>query len=109
MTVKHRLPTQADLDSLPHFYLTGKEQWDPSRFYENDDDYSTVEPLLTNQVLAQHVIDDTEDLEDRGGTDSQSISTSNDLASQVFSLPFLLPPQDDDSSCDSSLSTLNPI
>ena len=48
-------------------------------------------------------------LEDRGGIDSQSGSTSNDLASQVFSIPSLLPPQDDDSSCDSSLSTINPI
>ena len=68
-----------------------------------------MEPLLTNQVLAQCVINDTENLEDRGGTDSQSVSTSNDLASQVFSLSSLLPPQDDGSSCDSSLSTLNPI
>ena len=52
MTIKHHLPTQVDLDSFPYFHLTGKEPWDPSRFYENDDDYSTVELLLTNQVLA---------------------------------------------------------
>ena len=68
-----------------------------------------MEALLTNQILAQHVIDDSTDLGDRGETDSQSVSVSNDLESQVSSLPLLLPPQDDDSSCDSSLSSLNPI
>ena len=76
-------------------------------------------PLITNQVLAQHAAHGARDLEERGATENelqdvlspilQSTSVPDDVQSHTSSIPSLLPPQDDDSSCDPSAGTCIPI